>query len=226
MRIYLASPANQLQAAAVRDMPVLISYALRSKHPRPEYLRSFSHLLVDSGAFSELQGTARVDVERYAEWASTVESADAWAGLDDISGDWRRSLANYKHGGFPTIHDSDPIEMIDDLVPIARAAGGWIGLGLVPPREGKRDTVRRILDCIPDDLHVHGWALVRYTDLQRIDSVDSTNWWRDAMKLRTMPLLSHLTYAETLEIIVKRYQRWRRKVGAEDKEQGTLWASN
>ncbi|KKM54233.1 hypothetical protein LCGC14_1553630, partial [marine sediment metagenome] len=225
VRIYLASPANQLQAAAAHDMPVLISYALRDKHPRPEYLRSFSRLLIDSGAFSELRGTARVDVGQYAEWASTVESADAWAGLDDIGGDWRRSLTNYKHGGFPTIHDSDPIELIDDLVPIARQAGGWIGVGLAPPREGKRDVVRRILDRIPDDLHVHGWALVRYTDLQRIDSVDSTNWWRDAMKLRTMPLLSHLTYAETLAIIVKRYQRWTRKVGAEDDEQGTLWAN-
>lgn len=226
MRIYLASPANQLQAAAAQDMPVLISYALRRTHPRAEYLRSFSRLLVDSGAFSELTGNARVDVERYAEWAATVESADAWAGLDDIGGDWRRSVANYKHGGFPTIHDSDPIELIDDLVPIAREAGGWIGIGLVPPREGKRDVVRRILDRIPDDLHVHGWALVRYTDFRRINSVDSTNWWRDAMKLRSSKvsrLLTHLTYAETLEIIVKRYQRWTRKVGAEDNQQGTLW---
>ena len=65
---------------------------------------------------------------------------------------------------------------------------------------------------MPDDLHVHGWALRAYTHIRRLDSVDSTNWWRDAMDLRTLPALAHLTYGECLEIIVKRYQRWHRVI--------------
>jgi hypothetical protein len=38
------------------------------------------------------------------------------------------------------------------------------------------------------------------------------NWWRDAMKLRTISDLSHLTYGECLDIVCKRYQRWTRDI--------------
>ena len=133
---------------------------------------------------------------------------DAFAGLDDIAGDWRKSMANYRHGGFPTIHDTDPLELLDDLIPLARERGRWLGVGLVPPREGKEALVRAILDRIPDDLHCHGWALRRYAHLPRFDSFDSTNWWRDGYKLREK--MPWLTFGETLDIVVKRYQRWGR----------------
>jgi hypothetical protein len=134
--------------------------------------------------------------------------------LDDISGDWKRSLKNYEafHLGFPTFHESDPPELLDDLIALARERDRWIGLGLIPPRDGKEKWVCKALDQIPDDLHVHGWAMRRYTHCRRLDSVDSTNWWRDAMKLRTISDLDHLTYGECLEIIVKRYQRWTRTI--------------
>ncbi len=39
---------------------------------------------------------------------------------------------------------------------------------------------------------------------------DSTNWWRDAMKVSRD--LWWLTYAESLEIVVKKYQREQRRV--------------
>jgi hypothetical protein len=151
-----------------------------------------------------------ISLNAYIDWSARwIGHADAIAGLDDIRGDWRRSLANYERfpGGFPTFHDSDPPELLDDLVLIARERGKWIGLGLIPPREGKEQWVRDACGRIPDDLHIHGWALRRYTHVRRLDSVDSSNWFRDSMKLRTIPMLAHLTYGECLEIIVKRYQR-------------------
>ena len=100
----------------------------------------------------------------------------------------------------------------NDLIPLARERGGWIGIGLKPPREGKENFIRSTCERLPDDLHVHGWALRHYLHIRRLDSVDSTNWWRDAMDLRVLPLCKHLTYGETLEVIVKRYQRARRQV--------------
>lgn len=217
MRVYLASPQNQLQAHAVAGMPVLLSYALDAKNQAgwlAQYVPAFRRVLWDSGAFSELTGRAKVDVVEYVEHAERQRGIDAYAGLDDIAGDWRRSLRNYKHGGFPTMHEADPPGLLSDLVAISRERGKWLGIGLTPPRDGKEHIVRRILDGIPDDLHVHGWALRRYTHLARLDSVDSTNWWRDAFKIRTNPDTAHLTYGEALEIVVKRYQRWTRIIEA------------
>ena len=205
----MASPQSQLQAHAVNGQAVLVSYA--NYEPwMDRYLPSYGSVLVDSGAFSELTGNARVDVTEYCAWAGALPGVDAWAGLDDITGDWRRSLANYKHGGFPTFHDTDPPELLDELLTISAARGHWLGIGLIPPREGKEDVLRSILARIPKGFHVHGWALRRYTHLPRLDSVDSTNWWRDAMKIRAD--LPWLTYGETLELVVKRYQRWTRQL--------------
>lgn len=205
VRFYLASPNSQLQAHAANGMDVLVSYALYSPW-MDQYFPTYRTVLIDSGAFSELTGNAKVDVVEYVEWASQQKSCEAFAGLDDISGDWRRSLKNYKQGGFPTIHDTDPPELLDDLLPMS----DWIGIGLNPPREGKEHFVRSVLDRIPEGKHVHGWALMRYTHLHGIHSVDSTNWWRDAMAIRTLPLTKHLSYGEALDIIVKRYQRLNR----------------
>lgn len=214
MIVYLASPCNQQQAEHAADMPVLLSFACWSNWQQ-RYQSTYRRILIDSGAYSELNSGKVIDLDAYMDWAGQwVGHADAIAGLDDIRGDWRRSLANYERFmlGFPTFHDSDPPELLDDLIPIARAQGGWIGLGLVPPREGKEDWIRDACDRIPDDLHVHGWALRRYTHVRRLDSVDSTNWFRDAMDLRTIPQLSHLTYGECLDIVVKRYVRWNRTI--------------
>lgn len=226
MIVYLASPNTQQQAEHVADMPVLLSYAIYSDW-LDRYQQTFRRVLIDSGAYSELNSGVKIDGEAYRDWyARWIGHADAVAGLDDISGDWRRSLRNYDlYGGFPTFHDTDPPELLDDLLPIARERGGWIGLGLRPPREGKERWVRDACDRIPDDLHVHGWALRRYTHVRRLDSVDSTNWWRDAMKLRTLTDLRHLTYGECLEIVVKRYVRWRREIRDAVPEEPTLFSA-
>jgi len=215
MLVYLASPNTQQQAEHVSGMPVLLSYACYSDWIGRGYQQSFSRILIDSGAYSEFSSGKKIDIGEYADWsAKWIGHADAIAGLDDISGDWKRSLANYEkiQYGFPTFHETDPPELLADLVDLAKQRKQWLGLGLLPPREGKEAWVRKTLDRIPDGIHVHGWAMRRYTQCRRLDSVDSTNWWRDAMKLRNVECLSHLTYGECLEIVVKRYQRWSRTI--------------
>lgn len=213
MIVYLASPNTQQQAEHAADMPVLFSFALYPKW-MDRYQQTFSRILIDSGAYSEFTSGEKIDLEEYKDWSARWDGhADAVAGLDDISGDWRRSMRNYEAfpKGFPTFHDTDPPELLDDLIPMAKERG-WLGLGLKPPRQGKEDWVRAACDRIPPGIHVHGWAMRLYTHIRRLDSVDSTNWWRDAMKLRKIPDLSHLTYGEALEIVVKRYVRWQRQI--------------
>jgi hypothetical protein len=214
MNVYLASPNTQQQAEHVADMPVLLSFAIYAKW-LDQYQATFSRILIDSGAFSEMNTGKVVDGLAYKDWWQRwVGHADAIAGLDDIRGDWRRSLSNYeKFGGFPTIHDTDPKEILDDLIAISREQGNnWLGIGLMPPRDGKEDFVRWVCDNVPEDIHIHGWALRAYTHVRRLDSVDSTNWWRDAMALRARAGLDFLTYGECLEIVVKRYKRWNRVI--------------
>tara|TARA_R110000868_G_scaffold163474_2_gene395703 strand:- start:481 stop:1101 length:621 start_codon:yes stop_codon:yes gene_type:complete len=198
-------------------MPVLVS--LVGYGPwLDRYQPTFSRILVDSGAYSEMNSGKVVDLDRYVDFIARWEGrADAIAGLDDIRGDWRRSLRNYERGGFPTIHDTDPEELLPDLIDIARERGGWIGVGVLPPRQGKREWLQRTLARIPDDIHVHGWALRAYRDEPRLDSVDSTDWWRTALRVGGNSDTKHLTHSECLEIVVKRYQRERRKLRTPEK---------
>lgn len=214
MRVYLASPNNQIQAHAASGMPVLLSYASYSPW-LGDYVPSFSRLLIDWGGYTELTTGKQIDVAAFKDWSEQwMPHADAIAGCDDIRGDWRKSMKNYQliPWTFPTMHDSDPWELLPELCQLAQERRTWLGIGLVPPREGKESFVRRVCESVPEDLHVHGWALRRYTHVRRLDSVDSTNWHRDMMKVRINPETKHLTPAECLEIVVKRYQRWTRTV--------------
>jgi hypothetical protein len=217
MTVYLASPNTQQQAEHVEGMPVLLSFACYSNW-LDRYQATFSRVLVDSGAYSEFNSGKSVDIGKYKDWAARWRGhADAVAGLDNISGDWRKSLANYESfpEGFPTFHETDPPELLAELVAMAQERGGWLGIGMLPAtrqvRKGE-DWLRAVLAKVPDGIHVHLWAGRGYTQIRRIDSVDSTNWWRDGMMLRTLPQLAHLTYGECLAIVVKRYQRERREI--------------
>lgn len=215
MTVYLSSPNNQLQAAAASGMPVLLSFAIYSEWMGKGYQQSFSRILIDSGAFTEFSSGKKIDLAEYRDWATRWDGiADAIAGLDNIAGDWRQSLRNYEAfpNGFPTFHESDPPELLNDLVEMAQTRKQWLGLGLIPPRGGKDRWMRDALSRIPEGIHVHGWACREYTHFRRLDSVDSNNWWMDAAKLRTLPYTNHLHYGECLEIVVKRYQRWQRTI--------------
>jgi hypothetical protein len=208
-----------MTAHAINGMPVLLSFATWSPWIA-QYVPTFDHLMIDSGAFSELNSGVAIDIGAYRDWSEPFHSSMApVAGLDDISGDWQRSLKNYAEipWSFPTFHDTDPPELLDDLIAMATERKTWLGIGLLPPRSGRETFLRRTLDQIPDGLHVHLWAGRAYTYLRRIDSVDSTNWFRDAMLLRERGGLGFLSYAECVDIIVKRYQR---AVSAKKPEQG------
>jgi hypothetical protein len=215
MTVYLASPNTQQQAEHAAGMPVLFSFACYSPW-LDRYQQTFRRLLIDSGAFSAFTTGKQIDLGAYRAWAARWDGhADAVAGLDDISGDWRQSLRNYEAmpQGFPTVHDTDPPELLKDIVQLAVERKHWIGIGIAPPREGKERFVRWACDNIPEDIHIHGWALRLYTKVRRLDSVDSTNWFRDAFKVRKV--YPWLTFGESLEIIVKRYQRENRMIGDE-----------
>lgn len=218
--VFLGSPGNAIQANAVRDMPVLMSFAARNKSVEI-CAHSFSELILDSGAYSELNSGVSVDIGEYLEWVERFPWAKAWSGLDDIRGDWKRSLANYKHGGFPTYHDTDPPEILtSELIPMALERGGWIGIGMLPPRTGRDNWLERTLEQIPATIHIHGWAMRAYLHHSRIDSTDSTNWWRDSfLILKQCPWL---TSGEAIEIIVKRYQRESRIIPKEEPNQPEL----
>lgn len=214
MDVFLASPNNQLQAHAANGMPVLISFALWNEW-MGDYTPSYEKLLIDSGAFSEFSTGEKIDINEYMDWAERWrDQAVAIAGLDSIEGDWRQSLDNYEKfkRGFPTFHESDPPGLLNDLISMSKERNQWLGIGLIPPRQGKYKWMKETLEKIPEGIHVHGWACRAYTNFSRIDSVDSTNWWRDAYALKIDGKLKHLTYGECLEIIIKRYQRWDRKI--------------
>lgn len=208
MTFYLSSPGNQMHGDHLCDMPVLVSYALYSRW-MDDYVPTFARLLIDSGAFSEFNSGKRVDGSAYRDWCQRwreTAHCDAVAGLDDISGDWRRSLRNYElYGGFPTYHESDPSGLLDDLLPLARERGGWLGVGLLPPRAGKWRWVKETLAQIPPGLHVHVWAGGEYAGHPRVDSCDSTNWVLDSFAYHKQ--LPFLTLAECVELVVKRYKR-------------------
>ena len=218
MRVYLAGPNNQLQARVLEDMPALLSFAYYPKWME-QWHPSFSRVLIDSGAFSELNSGKKIDAEEYREWSERWQGhADAIAGLDDIRGDWKRSLRNYEHipWTFPVWHETDPWELLPDLVAMARERCGWLGIGLLPPRNGKEQIIRDACKQIPEGIHVHGFALRAYTHIRRLDSVDSTNWFLDTMKIRRD--LPWLTYGECAELVVKRYKRWKRRIIDEEQE--------
>lgn len=212
MEVYLASPNTQQQAEHCAGMPVLLSYASFSDWMW-QYQPTFKRVLIDWGGYTEHRTGRVIDTTKFRDWSGPWRShADAIAGCDDINGDWRKSLKNYEAipWTFPTIHDSDPSELLPELVAMSQERRTWLGIGLVPPREGKETFVRWVCDNVPEQLHLHGWALRRYTHIRRLNSVDSTNWWRDAMKLRQK--LPWLTYGECLDLMVRKYQRWTRQV--------------
>lgn len=147
MRVYLASPTTQQQAEHVADMPVLLSFGT-FKPWLYRYQQCFKRILIDSGAYSELNSGKQIDLQAYKDWSQQwVGVADAIAGLDDIRGDYKKSLKNYSAipWSFPTWHDSDPVELIPELVAMAQERKTWLAIGFVPPRSGKERLLRHAL---------------------------------------------------------------------------------
>ncbi|PCJ07789.1 MAG: hypothetical protein COB10_12025 [Planctomycetota bacterium] len=222
--MYFSSPGSQLHAAACKGRRVLLSFATWSPWI-DQYIPSFKSIMLDSGAFSTLNSGVKISLPEYIEWVARYPFCDSWAGLDDISGDFNASLTNYTHGGFPTYHTTDPPELLPQLISIAKQmpvnGNHWIGIGMLPPRTGFGTWLRETLEQLDDEpLHVHGWALGSYLHEERLDSYDSTNWFRDAFQIRSK--LPWLTYAEALDISILRLERRQRIVEPDDAKQLSL----
>jgi len=209
---YLGSPGSQMHADWCQGMPVLISFAIYQQW-QDDYIQTYDRVLIDSGAYSVWNSGKVIDGAEFLDWQQRWADCvhiDAIAGLDDIRGDWRKSLKNYElYGGFPTYHESDPPELLKELISMAYERGRWLGVGLLKPREGKWAWINETMKQIPDGLHVHVWGGGAYAGHLRTDSVDSTNWFREAWKYKKS--LPFLTPAECIELMIKRYQRARRK---------------
>lgn len=140
MIIYLAGPNTQQQAEHLDNMPTLLSFGYWAKW-LDKYQFSFSRILIDSGAFSEFSSGKKIDIGAYKEWSQRwLGHADAIAGLDDISGDYKKGMRNFQDipWTFPTWHESDPIEILPELCAMASERNQWIGIGLTPPPCRKR----------------------------------------------------------------------------------------
>lgn len=122
----------------------------------------------------------------------------------------------HRYGGFPKVHLNAPDDVLNDLIPLARANRNWIGLGglAAHPAGSQWDWVRKTIDRIPDDLHIHIWGGGAYCGHPDCDSVDSTNWVRDSWKYKNQ--LPFLTPAECVELVVKRYKRADRAANQKD----------
>jgi len=219
---YLSSPSNQMTASYMARMPVLLSFALEARQTwLQKYIPTFGRVMADSGAYSEMSSGKVVDLDEYGQWVEEARlTLDAAAALDDIRGDWRRSLRNWDSlpHTFPVLHDSDPPEyiaaVIERLGDPARARLRptdlqWCGIGLVPPRSNTQFALR-MLGMIPPGVHVHLFALRKIASaalaVRGFDvSFDSTTWLLDAFAIGKQ--LPWLTTAECVDLVVRRYQR-------------------
>lgn len=218
--IYFASPGCQLQADAVRDQAVLLSFGCWKKNrPLLKWAPSYSRVLVDSGSYSEVKSKVRIDHDEYIEWAQErLAWADNWAALDDITGDTERTLRNSERFGFPCLHQTDDIIELPSFIELARKRRGWLGLGFAYPRPSRAECeawLDSTCEALPADLHVHGFGMESYSN-NRLDSTDSTTWWRVAMRIRKA--LPFLTYGETLALVIKSIQRQPRMTFADDEQ--------
>lgn len=234
MRLYLSSPTSQMHAHALRGRHVLLSYAMRQPVVTLDYAPTFRSVLLDSGAYSEFTTGKKVDLAAYVDWAAPLlPQSVAVAGLDDLSGDWRRSLANYEAqpGAFPTFHVTDPDELLDDLVALAESRNGWLGLGMCGPQKVVRPekerwlrrAVGRVREVQKRRLHLHGWALVRYAFVPGIDSFDSSRWIHLAQSIKAHHNTRCLTMSECVSVAVKQILRAPRALRPGPAEEPTLF---
>ncbi len=141
LRVYLGSPNNSVQADAVKDMPVLLSFAIAQNCTwLDQFIPTFDRLLLDCGAYTAHTQGQIIDGTAYRDWYQQFSGiCDAYAGIDSIDGDWRTSWKNYEaFGGFPTMHDTDPPEFLQDVIALAAERNKWIGIGVCPPEIGER----------------------------------------------------------------------------------------
>ena len=220
MLVYLASPTTQLHADCMAGQPVLESFAIAAtKSWMDRYRPTFSHVMLDSGAYSEMTSGKPVDLGAYVAFCQAHAAGyDEIVNLDVISGDvgervdaGQRNLQTMRDSGLdpmPVFHQGEPWSVLEDL-----AACGRVGLGLQRPMRG----VEAFLDeCFSrvGKARVHGFALAnaRWTKRYPFFSVDSATWVHEmnalcSVKGQGADVLACLTPAELLRMVVKKYER-------------------
>jgi len=157
-----------------------------------QYVSDGVPILMDSGAFSVMQGNAKIDVNEHADWSASW--AQRWPGRDvgffalDVIGDFDATLSNYDTGRatmptlIPTIHyGTDPNAVIEYV----ERGATTIGLGGMVPflKDSMIDNVIAwsaavLRHTLPAGIRTHalGATPPRFVGHLPIDSVDSTYW--------------------------------------------------
>jgi len=219
MRLYFASPNTHPLAQAVVGKYVLESFAIRWK-PYWRYRRSFAGLMLDSGAFSEINSGKSISVDAYGEYAAKHDGDyELVVNLDDIGGDLKRSQANerrlrevYGLDPMPVFHQGEPWSVLSEYCD----RSGYVGLGFQRPlngREQRRGWLEKCFAEVPAGHQLHGFAMTGYMGAFPFASVDSTTWIRDYLGIahgdnaRIGALARFLTPLEIMEVVVKRWER-------------------
>ena len=219
MRIYFASPNTHPLAAAVVGRFVLESFAIHWKSYW-QYRRSFAGLMLDSGAFTEVNSGIPVNVDDYGAYAAKHnDDYELVVNLDDIGGDVDLSQANerrlrerYGLDPMPVFHQGEPMSVLAEYC----ARADYIGLGFKRPllnADHRTAWVEQCFAAVPSGQKVHGFAMTGYMERFPFTSVDSTTWIRDYMGVahgangQIGDLARFLTPAEIFEIIMKKWDR-------------------
>ncbi len=190
-QIHFAGVNTRPLAEATKGQDVLVSYADVKKSPafwtwmRPLVAGGhFRHVILDSGAFTELSQRKlgkvfKVSIDEYAAFAAEHQDLFTWvANLDDIEGDTVQSNANLQtlqdagvRNVVPVYHEGEDVEQLAYCIDAARAGRGILAVGCQRPKGSliPRNVVKFLgwlfteLDNRgANDLTVHGFGLTRY----------------------------------------------------------------
>jgi len=142
----------------------------------------WSHLFIDSGAFSISQNKADVNIKNYIRFLKEEgKKIDHYSSLD-VVGNGEESLLNWrlmrKEGLFPipVYHDGEPWKILEEYVDNC----SYVGLGAVAYKSNKARVLffDRIFEKFPDRSKVgfHGFGVFTFSLLKRYPwrSVDSS----------------------------------------------------
>lgn len=221
MRIYLASPGNQLHAEMMAGCHVLESFALHAQRAwMVRYRPTFTSMMLDSGAYSEMTTGKPVDLGAYVAFAHEHRAGyDEIVNLDVISGDVaarvaasKRNLQTLRDAGLdplPVFHQGEPWSVLAEL-----ASCGRVGLGFQRPIRNAEAWLDDCFGRLAAGVRVHGFAMAneKFTRRYPFYSVDSATWffeWRALMAIsgQGSDVMRYLTAGEVLSLVVKKYER-------------------
>jgi hypothetical protein len=236
MRVYLASPANQMQADCMAGQHVLESFALTAAAPwMARYRATFASSMLDSGAFSVMASGKSVDLGAYVAFALERRASYAEVvNLDVISGDVaarvrasQENLEAMRTAGLdplPVFHQGEPWSVLEGL-----ASCGKVGLGFQRPIREPERFLDGCFSRLPAGTKVHGFAMAnaRYAGRYPFASVDGATWLHELRALMSVrgqgaDVLRCLTPAELLRLVVKKYERMPAALAWKKEAQGRL----